>query len=414
MTSRGRVLASISHTQPDKIPVDLGSNPSSGISAIAYDNLKKYLGMNHPTRVYDVVQQLAQPDQEMIEHFELDIIDIGREFNTADSDWYNYTLANGGTAQYPVWYQPQKSDDGSWFTTDEEGVMLSKMPVGATFFDQTFFPYLDGFPDDYKKLTDAMGKVMWVRDAHSPWDHASENDFWEQLRAKALYLKQNTDKALFLSAGSNLFEFGTMLRRMDNFFMDLLMNPDEVAKLVEALMKMHLANLEKVCDAVGDVVDIIRFGDDLGMTTGPFMDIETYRLLFKPHHKRLCSYVKEHSNMKIMLHSCGSIYQYIPDLIECGYDILNPVQTNCLDMEPQKLKDEFGKDITFWGGGVDTAKVLNSFTPAEIRKHVLNRCEIFSKDGGFIFNTVHNIMPDVPPENIIAMFDAVKEFNGGR
>ena len=116
--------------------------------------------------------------------------------------------------------------------------------------------------------------------------------------------------------------------------------------------------------------------------------------------------------MKIMLHSCGSIYQYIPDLIECGYDILNPVQTNCLDMEPQKMKSEFGNDITFWGGGIDTPAVLNNATPDEVRKHVLNRCEIFSKNGGFVFNTVHNIMPDVPPENIIAMFNAVKEFNG--
>jgi uroporphyrinogen decarboxylase len=178
-------------------------------------------------------------------------------------------------------------------------------------------------------------------------------------------------------------------------------------------MEMHLANLEKVCNAVGDVVDVIRFGDDLGMTTGPFMDIDTYRLLFKPNHKRLCDYVKENSNMKIMLHSCGSIYQYIPDLIECGYDILNPVQTNCLDMEPEKLKNEFGKDITFWGGGVDTAKVLPEGTPEEVRKQVLERCEVFSKDGGFVFNTVHNIMPDVPPENIVAMYDAVREFNGG-
>jgi len=412
MTSRERVLTSINHKQPDKIPVDMGSNPSSGISAIAYDNLKNFLGMDHPTRVYDVVQQLAQPDQEMIDFFGLDIIDIGRAFNTDDNDWYDYTLAKGGTAQYPVWFKPQLADDGSWYTTDENGVMLSKMPIGATFFDQTYFPYLEGFPPDYSGLPEAMQKVMWVRHAHSPWDHAHEDDFWEQLRTKALYLKENTDKALFLSAGSNLFEFGTMLRRMDNFFMDLLMNQEEVAKMIDALMEMHLATLEKVCNAVGDVVDIVRFGDDLGMTTGPFMDIDTYRLLFKPHHKRLCDYVKEHSNMKIMLHSCGSIYQYIPDLIECGYDILNPVQTNCLDMEPQKLKNEFGKDITFWGGGVDTAKTLNSGTPEEVRKQVLERCEIFSKDGGFVFNTVHNIMPDVPPENIVAMFNAVKEFNG--
>jgi uroporphyrinogen decarboxylase len=412
MNSRERVLAAINHIQPDKIPIDLGSNPSSGISAIAYDNLKKHLGMNHPTLVYDVVQQLAQPDQEIIDHFGLDIIDIGRAFNTGENDWYEYTLANGGSAFYPVWYKPQKAADGSWFTTDENNLMLSRMPNGATFFDQTFFPYFDEFPKDYAKLPEAMQKVMWVRHAHSPWDHAGEENFWQQLREKALFLKENTDKALFLSAGSNLFEFGTMLRRMDNFFMDLLMNQDEVARLVDVMMEMHLATLEKVCNAVGDIVDVVRFGDDLGMTTGPFMDIETYRLLFKPHHKRLCDFVKKNSNMKIMLHSCGSIYQYIPDLIECGYDILNPVQTNCLDMEPQKLKNEFGNEITFWGGGIDTASVLNNATPEAVRKHVLNRCEIFSKGGGFVFNTVHNIMPDVPPENIIAMFSAVKEFNG--
>lgn len=411
MNSRERVLASINHSEPDKIPIDLGSNPSSGISAIAYDNLKKHLGMNHHTRVYDVVQQLAQPDQEIIDLFGLDIIDIGREFNTSDNDWYNYTLANGATAQYPVWYRPQKADDGSWFTTDKNGVMLSKMPIGATFFDQTYFPYVDGFPSDYAGLPEAMQKVMWVRHAHSPWDHAGEKDFWKQLREKALFLKKSTDKAVFLSAGCNLFEFGTMLRKMDIFFMDLLMNQDEVVRMIDALMKMHLASLEKICEAVGDVVDIVRFGDDLGMTTGPFMDIDTYRLLFKPHHKILCDYVKEHSRMKIMLHSCGSVYQYIPDLIECGYDILNPVQTNCLDMEPQKLKDEFGKDITFWGGGVDTAGVLNKATPKEVREHVIKRCEVFSKGGGFVFNTVHNIMPDVPPENIVAMFNAVNEFN---
>ncbi|MCD6355498.1 MAG: hypothetical protein J7L95_08110 [Prolixibacteraceae bacterium] len=353
----------------------MGSNPSSGISAIAYDNLKKYLGMNHPTLVYDVVQQLAQPDQKIIDHFGLDIIDIGRAFNTNESDWYKYTLANGGTAFYPVWYKPQKAGDGSWFATDENGLMLSRMPAGATFFDQTHFPYFEGFPDDYSKLPEAMQKIMWARHAHSPWDHANEVDFWEQLREKAVFLKENTNKALFLSAGSNLFEFGTMLRRMDNFFMDLLMNQAEVAKMLDALMEMHLSTLEKICNAVGDVVDIIRFGDDLGMTTGPFMDIETYRLLFKPNHKRLCNFVKEHSNMKIMLHSCGSIYQYIPDLIECGYDILNPVQTNCLDMDPQKLKNEFGRDVSFWGGGVDTAKVLPNATPEEVRKHLLNRCE---------------------------------------
>lgn len=411
MNSRERVLAAINHVEPDRIPIDIGSNASSGISAIAYDNLKKHLGMDHPTRVYDVVQQVAQPDQEMIDHFGLDSIDIGREFNKGDDEWYDYTLSNGGIAQYPVWYKPQLSKDGSWFTTDENGLMLSRMPVGATFFDQTHFPYVDDFPKDYSNLPEAISKIMWARHAHSPWDHAGENDFWKQLRKKALFLKENTDKALFISAGNNLFEFGTFLRRMDNFLMDLLINPDEVAKMVDALMELHLASLENICNAVGDVVDVIKMGDDLGMTTGPMMDLNTYRKLFKPSHKILCDYVKEHSSAKIMLHSCGSIHQYIPDLIECGYDILNPVQTNCLNMEPERLKNDFGKDITFWGGGIDTAETLNRATVKEVRKHVLERCEIFAKGGGYIFNPIHNIMPDVPPQNIVAMFDAVKEFN---
>jgi uroporphyrinogen decarboxylase len=170
--------------------------------------------------------------------------------------------------------------------------------------------------------------------------------------------------------------------------------------------------LEKKCSALGDIVDVIRFGDDLGMKTGPFMDIDTFREVFKPRYKILCDYVRKHSKMKIFLHSCGSVKQYIPDLIEVGFDILNPVQTNSRDMDPENLKREFGKDITFWGGGVDTTSVINRGTPEEIRKDVLRRCEIFSKDGGFVFAPIHNILSEVPPQNIIAVYDAVKEFNG--
>jgi uroporphyrinogen decarboxylase len=185
-----------------------------------------------------------------------------------------------------------------------------------------------------------------------------------------------------------------------------------VASLLDALMEIHLQNLEKVCNAVGDVADIIRFGDDLGTDNGPFMKPETYRELFKPRHKILCDYVKSHSNMRTFLHSCGSVDMLIPDLIDVGFDILNPVQTNAKNMEPEYLKNKYGRDITFWGGGIDTRNMLNTGTPVEIRKQVLQRLEIFSKDGGYVFNTVHNILPDVPPENIVAMFDAVKEFNG--
>ena len=285
------------------------------------------------------------------------------------------------------------------------------MPVGATFFDQTYFPYLDGYPDNYDNLDEEMGRIMWARDAHSPWDHAGDDGFWETLREKTLHLRQNTDKALLVVCGCNLFEWGTFLRRMDNFLMDLMCDPSNVEKLLDELMKRHLATLEKVCESVGDIVDIIRFGDDLGMTQGPFMEPEIYRQLFKPRHKMLCDYVKEHSEMHTFIHSCGSISLLMPDLIDAGIEIFNPVQTNAYLMEPEFLKKEFGKDCTFWGGGIENVGVLNNGTPQQVRDQVFERLEIFSEGGGFVFNTVHNILPDVPPENIVAMYDAINEFN---
>ena len=413
MTSRERVLAAINHQAPDRIPLDLGATPSSGISAIAYSNLVKHIGMSElPVQIYDVVQQLAQPDMLVLDKFGVDVLDIGREFNDKDTDWKPTALANGDNAFYPKWFNPVKQKDGSYVTYDDDGkTMLSRMPAGATFFDQTYFPYVDGFPDNYEDLNAEMNRIMWARDAHSPWDHAGDEGFWETLREKTLHLRKNTDKALLVVCGCNLFEWGTFLRRMDNFLMDLICDPYNVEKLLDELLKRHLSTLEKVCDAVGDVVDIIRFGDDLGMMSGPFMDAETYHSLFKPRHKILCDYVKKHSRMHTFIHSCGSISLLMPDLIEAGIEIFNPVQTNAYKMEPEFLKKEFGNDCTFWGGGIETAGVLNNASPKQVREQVMERMEIFSKGGGFVFNTVHNILPDVPPENIVAMYEAVNEFN---
>jgi uroporphyrinogen decarboxylase len=412
MTSRERVLASIRHEEPDQIPVDLGATPSSGISAIAYYNLKTHLGITEGhTRVYDVVQQLAQPENRIIEQFSIDVLDVGRMFNTRDEDWYDVTLPTGQPVQFPAWFRPTRNSGGGWDAFAPDGTLIATMPNKiATFFDQTFFPYLDGYPSDYKKLPEEMPKIHWAGLAHSPWDHAAEPDFWQQLREKALYLRENTDKALIIVAGCNLFEWGTFLRRLDNFLTDLLLEPAEVERLLDALMEIHLTTLENVCNAVGDVVDIIRFGDDLGMDTGPFMRPQIYQQLFKPRHTILCDYVKENSNMHTFLHSCGSIYKLIPDLIEAGFEIINPVQISSRDMEPERLKKEFGDDITFWGGGADTRRTINHGTPDEVKDHVRHNIEIFSPGGGFVFNTVHNIMPDVPPENIIAMFEAIDEY----
>lgn len=413
MTPRERVIAAIEHRQPDQVPVDLGSTPSSGISAMAYGNLKKHLGIQTGhTRIYDVVQQLAQPEDAVLDRLKIDVVDIGRTFNTADADWYNMKLADGQVAQYPVWFKPEQLADGSFIARHKDGTDIAHMPAGGAFYDQSYFPYLENYPADYSGLDREMGKILWSALVHSPWDHAGDADFWKTLRERTLALRASSDRALMIVCGCNLFEWGTFLRRMDNFLMDLYLEPEQVEKLLDALLERHLATLEKVCAAVGDCCDILRFGDDLGMDSGPFMPPEMYRQYFKPRHAQLCAYVHKHSKMKTFLHSCGSIYKLMPDLIEAGYDVINPMQTVCRDMEPDRLKREFGKDICFWGGGCDTRTVLNRSTPAEVRAHVLERLELLSPGGGFVFNTIHNILPEIPPQNIMAMFDAIAEFNG--
>lgn len=411
MNSRERILAAVGHREPDRVPVDMGATPSSGISAIAYTNLKGYLGIRSgSTRVYDVVQQLAQPEEEILARFRIDAVDIGRAFNHRDEDWNDFNLPQGISVQFPAWFKPVHQPGGVWDVFDAEGTRLATMPPGAAFFDQTCYPYIDGYPAKFDDLSYWMSKVHWSGLAHSPWDHAGEPDFWSQLRQRAVALRQSSDRALVVVAGCNLFEWGTFLRRMDHFLMDLIADQRNVERLLDALLERHLQTLEKVCQAVGDVVDILRFGDDLGTDRGPFMSPVLYRRLFKPRHKILCEYVKKHSQMHTFLHSCGSIYRLLPDLIEAGYEIINPVQTNTRDMQPERLKSEFGQQLTFWGGGCDTRQVLNRGTPAQVKDDVRRNIEILSPGGGFVFNTIHNILPDVPPENIVAMYEAVDEY----
>lgn len=411
MNSRKRIISAINHKEPDRIPIDLGATPSSGISVVAWQNLLKYFGKEHlQTWVYDVVQEVVQPEMEILDQFGVDVLDIGRNFNQVPGYWHKLELIKGFPCWYPKWFKVQEQQDGSWLAFNDLGEAIGKMPLGATFFDQIIFPYQDGFPGNYNDLDLSMKRTVWGGFGFTPWDWADKPGFWEMLREKTLDLKAKTDKAILLGVGCNLFEWGTFLRRMDNFLMDLFLNPDEVHHLLDELMKRHMDLLANVCEAVGDIVDIIKFGDDLGTNNGPLIPVETYREFFKPRHKEMCDYVKKHSNMHTMLHCCGGIYELIPELIDAGFEILNPVQINARNMEPLRLKREFGNDITFWGGGVDTRNVLNNATPQAVKDHVKYNLEIFSRGGGFVFNTVHNIMPDVPPQNIVAMFEAVHEF----
>ncbi len=408
MTGRERILAAIAHREPDRVPRDLGATPSSGISAIAYNNLKNVLQPDADNaKIYDVVQQIAQPDEWLLSRFGIDAVDVGRTFNDRSEDWKPFPLADGSAGFVPVWFNTVASGDG--LAVFKDGIQIARMPQGATFFDGTYVPYRDEIPSDLSDIDRQMSLILWSALVHSPWDHADDEGFWEELRRRAIALRESTDRALMIVCGCNLFEWGTFLRGIDNFLCDLLLDPEGVERLLDALMERHLATLENVCHYVGDVCDILRFGDDVGMDSGPFMKPEIYRELFKPRHTILNDYVHKHSGMKTFLHSCGSIYLLMPDLIEAGYDVINPVQITARDMEAARLKKEFGSDITFWGGGCDTRNILNRGTPQQVRDHVKQQVDILAPGGGFVFNTVHNIMPDCPPENIIAMMEALDD-----
>jgi len=230
----------------------------------------------------------------------------------------------------------------------------------------------------------------------------------EQLREGATRLRQKTDKAILGGFGGNLLETGQFLYRNDNFFMLLAGEPAKAHKFLDDLVEIHLANLEKYLGAVGESIDIIKFGDDLGMQSGPQVSPKMYREFFKPRHKLMWTRAKQLANVVVMLHCCGGVRELLPDLIDAGLDAINPVQISCAGMDAAELKAEFGKEMVFWGGGCDTQTILPNATPEEVRRHVKEQVRILSPGGGFVFQQVHNILAYVPPQNILAMFEAIR------
>jgi uroporphyrinogen decarboxylase len=400
MTSRERVLAALNHRQPDRVPIDFSGHRSSGISAIVYPRLRKYLGLSpRPIRVYDIIQQLAIVDEDVLDRFSVDTIELGRGFALDDESWSPWTLPDGTPCLVPAWTQPQR-DDGRWVIRSQTGTVLAHMPDGALYFEQTCFPFAEG--DDLEAVSAVLGESMWTVIASPPGPVDDQT-----LAEGAKRLRKKTNRAIIGLFGGNLFELGQFLYRNDLFMMLLAGEPKHAHRFLDKLVEIHLANLERFLDAVGEHIDIILFGDDLGMQTGPMLSPQMYREFFKQRHKLLWNRAKELADVKVMLHCCGGIRELIPDLIEAGIDAVNPVQISCSRMDAAELKAEFGAELTFWGGGCDTRDVLPNAAPRQVAEHVKEQVKVFSPGGGFVFQQVHNILANVPPENIVAMFDAV-------
>ncbi len=407
MTSRQRILDALNHKEPDRVPIDCGAMRSSGIQAIAYHRLASHLGIETaPPFVYDMVQQLAEPEPFYLERFGVDALNAGYRF--APDDWKPWILPDGTACRIPAYLDVRKQE-GDWVVYDADGYAVARMAAGTTYFSQTIWPMADDdWFDQLADLPEHMKRVIWAAVPEPMYAEGLTEANVQRIADHIRHLRANHDRAIVLAVGANLFEWGTFLRRMDNFLMDLAGDRARIETLLDRLVEAHLASFDRILPAVGDLVDVIHLGDDLGMESGPFMSPQMYREIFKPRHRILLDRIKKaHPHAKTFLHCCGSVASLLDDLIDAGFDIINPVQISARGMDPAELKRRFGPHVVFWGGGCDTQKVLSNGTPQQVKDDVRRNVDLLAPGGGFVFCPVHNILSEVPPENILAMYEAV-------
>ena len=381
MTPRERVLTALDHREPDRAPIDLGGN-QTGIHKFAYQKLIDHLGLKEEIVIMDLVQQLAKPSEAVLERLHVDT---------------RYVSA-GGAKSFNGEVIRRERGGRMWSDfTDEFGVTWSMPDDYPYYFDITHSP-LAGL--SLKEIEDY------------PFPKGDAPSRFEGLRDRALAIKNETPYAVISGISGVVYEICWYMRGLENLFMDMIERPEILVAIIDRTLKFWLDWFRLFLDEVGDVVDVIMIGDDLSAQNGPLFPPRIYRSIVKPRHKQLVQYIKSRTSAKIWYHSCGAVTEYIPDLLDNGIDVLNPVQITAKGMDPVDLKARFGDRLSFWGGGIDTQHVLPVASPNEVREAVRRNVEAFMPGGGYVFNSVHNIQADVPPENVLAMFDAAFEYGG--
>ncbi len=411
MTSRDRVLLALNHRPPDRVPIDLGAHRSSGMSAIAYRRLKDALGIaGGDIYVYDMVQQLAIIEEPVLEALSIDVVEMGRGFCTAPDAWREWILPDGTPCKVPAYINLERRDE-DWALLNDEGLVLGVQKPGCLYFEQTLFPLADRTleKDDFHDLEAQIPRTIWAGIPHPGAHFPLDADGLRKLERGARNLRSSTDRAIVGLFGGNMFELPQWLYGMEQYLTSMALCPRKVMQLSEKLCHIHFQNLERWLGAVGPFIDVILFGDDLGSQNGPMMSPEMYRQYYKPFHATLWQRAKELADVNVMLHCCGGVYDLMPDLIDAGLDAINPVQVSSRGMDTGILKREFGNDMVFWGGGCDTHHVLPAATPGHVASHVKEQVAALSDHGGFVFQQVHNIQADVPTENVLAMFEALRD-----
>ena len=399
MTSRERIVAAINHRETDELPIDFGGMRSTGISVVAYDKLVKYLGIREEPKLYDVFQQLAEPSLAVLDRMGGDVVQAHRlcpAFGISVEKWKKMRIYGDIDALVPEGYAPVKNPDGTQTIFDEKGEPLASMPAGGYYFDIVQAPL-----KDVETIEDLEKTFKYVPMSQK------EIDF-TVAEVKRLY--EETDKAILYPFGGNILEAGETDFGFERYMELLLLEPELIHAYYEKLVAGYLADLEKILPKIAPYINIVQFGDDLGSQDSLLVSRGTYREMIFPYHSKLFHYVQEHfPNLKVFLHSCGAIEPLIGDLIEAGVQILNPVQITATGMDPVQLKEKYGKDLVFWGGGARMQTTVLGNDLDAIRKEVEELIKIFGKGGGYVFNQVHNIQANVAPEKILAIYDTAQK-----
>ena len=382
MNSRERILTALNHQEPDRIPYDLAGSTWTGITNIAYRNLCDFLKIEKSKPNWsDVIQQIVIPSEEMLDKLQVDTRGV---FPLTSHNWdvFAKCVDRGTYLEYTDEWQFEHHfpKNGFWFS-------LVQHPMENADFTK------EGLIENFQ------------------WPYAGDKRRFAGLREQAIKFREQGKIVLTKGLCAGLFEMHQRVRGMENAMLDPLIFPANSDILVGKLADLKIEFWDNALDELGDVVDIVGEGDDYGTQQSQLISPDQFRSYYKPHFERVLSFIKQKApDVKLMFHSCGNVRSIIPDFIEMGIDILNPVHVKAEGMEPVQLKKDFGKDIIFWGGGIDTQHILPVGTVQEVIDDVKRNIDALAPGGGFVFNTVHNIQAEVPPQNIFAMWETVMKF----
>ena len=422
MTSRERVIAAINHQTPDRCPIDLGSCGQTGMNISTVYRLRKALGLDsHRLKAVEPYQMLGEIEEDLLQAVHSDVVGLwnrGNMMGFMQDNWKPFDLDDGTPTFMGGGFEYDVDENGNklvYACGDRSAKYGFCMPKNGSFFDN-----LDHFESPFDMDMDEADMTP-MEDWKEDFQVCSDEDarYWEN-ESKKLY--EGTDYAIMgVLGGGGLGDSAWIagpctknpkgIRRTEDWLIAQAMYPDYVKAVFEMQTEVMLKNLEIYKQAVGERIQVIWVsGTDFGTQRGLFISPETFRTLYKPYYKRINDWIHKNTNWKIFYHSCGCINALLDDFADIGVDCLNPVQFSAMEpagMSPERLKKEYGDKFTFWGGGVDTQKVLPFGTPDEVRAHVAERVRILNQDGGFVFSSIHNVVANVPAENLIAMYETV-------